>query len=56
MTEQLDGVKAKLAASDVAQRKVALESEVRTLQDQFRRHWAATVQASRGLTGMVEQL
>ena len=56
LTEQLDGVKAKLAASDVAQRKAALESEVRTLQDQFRRHWAATVQAARGLAGMVEQL
>ena len=56
LTGQLDGVKAKLAASDVAQRKAALESEVRTLQEQFRRHWAATVQAARGLAGMVEQL
>jgi energy-coupling factor transporter ATP-binding protein EcfA2 len=56
LTEQLDGVKAKLAASDVAQRKAALESEVRTLQEQFRRHWAVTVQTARGLAGMVEQL
>lgn len=56
LTEQLDGVKAKLAASDVAQRKSALESEVRTLQDQFRRHWAAIGQAAKGLAGMVAQM
>ena len=56
LTEQLDGVKAKLAASDVAQRKAALESEVRTLQEQFRRHWATIGQAARALAGMVAQL
>jgi energy-coupling factor transporter ATP-binding protein EcfA2 len=56
LTEQLDGIKAKLAASDVAQRKVALESEVRTLQDQFRRHWAAIGQAAGGLANMAAQM
>jgi energy-coupling factor transporter ATP-binding protein EcfA2 len=54
--EQLDGIKAKLAASDVAQRKAALESEVRTLQDQFRRHWLAIGQAAQGLSSLVTQL
>jgi DNA repair exonuclease SbcCD ATPase subunit len=56
LTEQLDGIKAKLAASDVAQRKSALESEVRSLQDQFRRHWAAIGQAAKGLATMVAQM
>jgi energy-coupling factor transporter ATP-binding protein EcfA2 len=56
LTEQLDGVKAKLAANDVAQRKATLEGQVRTLQEQFRRHWAAVVQAGLGLAGMVAQL
>ncbi len=56
LSEQLDGVKARLAASDVAQRKAALESEVRALQEQFRRHWAAIGQAAQGLARMVAQL
>ena len=56
LNEQLDTVKAQLAASDVAQRKVALESEVRTLQEQFRRHWAATVHAAGGMTRLAAQL
>lgn len=56
LTEQLDIVKAKLAASDVAQRKVALESEVRSLQEQFRQHWAATGQAAIGMSRMAAQL
>lgn len=56
LSDQLDGVKARLAASDVAQRKTALESEVRSLQEQFRRHWATIGQAAQGLAGMVAQL
>lgn len=56
LTEQLDAVKAKLAASDVAQRKATLESEVRTLQEQFRRHWAAVGQAAVGTANMIAQL
>jgi len=56
LTEQLDGIKAKLAASDVAQRKAALESEVRSLQDQFRRHWGAVGLAAKALANMVVQL
>ena len=56
LSDQLDGIKAKLAASDVAQRKSALVSEVRTLQDQFRRHWAAIGLAAKGLESMVGQM
>jgi energy-coupling factor transporter ATP-binding protein EcfA2 len=56
LTEQLDGIKSKLAASDVAQRKAALQSEVRSLQEQFRRHWAAIGQAAKGLADMVAQM
>jgi tRNA threonylcarbamoyladenosine modification (KEOPS) complex Pcc1 subunit len=56
LNEQLDTVKAQLAASDVAQRKAALESEVRTLQEQFRRHWGATVHAAGGMTRLAAQL
>jgi energy-coupling factor transporter ATP-binding protein EcfA2 len=56
LTEQLDAVKAKLAESDVAQRKAALESEVRALQEQFRRHWAATGQAAVGMGRIAAQL
>ena len=56
MNEQMDVVKAQLAASDVAQRKAALQSEVRTLQEQFRRHWAATVHAAGAMTRLAAQL
>jgi len=54
--EQLDGVKAKLAANEVAQRKAALESEVRLLQEQFRRHRAAIEQAAKGLASLLVQV
>ncbi len=56
LNDQLDTVKAQLAASDVAQRKAALESEVRSLQQQFRSHWAATVTAADGMARLAVQL
>lgn len=56
LTDQLDTVKARLATSDVAQRKAALESEVRSLQAQFRSHWAATVHAAGGMGRLAVQL
>ncbi|MFO0520965.1 MAG: ATP-binding protein, partial [bacterium] len=54
--DQLDGIKAKLAANEVAQRKAALDSEVRSLQEQFRRHGAAIEQAAKGLAGLLVQV
>ena len=56
LNEQLDTIKAQLAASDVAQRKAALESEVRTLQEQFRSHWTATTNAAGAMTRLAAQL
>ncbi|MDB5999877.1 MAG: ArsR family transcriptional regulator, partial [Rhizobacter sp.] len=56
LTEQLDAVKAKLAASDVAQRKQALESEVRSLQEQFRQHWAACGKTAAGMSNVARLL
>lgn len=54
--ELLDIVKNRLAASDVAQRKAALEREVRTLQEQFRSHWSETRKAAQGLARLVAEL
>ncbi len=56
LNDQLDTVKAQLAANDVAQRKTALESEVRSLQEQFRRHWAAIRHAATGMTRLADSL
>lgn len=56
LEQQLDVVKGRLAASDVAQRKAALEDQVRTLEAQFRRGWAALQQAAQGLERLVGQV
>ena len=56
LDEQLFAVQSQLAASDVAQRKAALESEVRTLQEQFRSHWVATMSAAGAMTRLVAQV
>lgn len=56
LDEQMFAVQTQLAASDVAQRKAALESEVRTLQEQFRSHWVATMSAAGAMTRLVAQL
>lgn len=53
---QLFAVQTQLAASDVAQRKAALESEVRTLQEQFRSHWAATMSGAGAMTRLMAQM
>jgi energy-coupling factor transporter ATP-binding protein EcfA2 len=54
--DQLDAVKAKLAASDVAQRKTALESEVRSLTEKFRLHWSAVTVAAGHIERLAAQL
>jgi Putative exonuclease SbcCD, C subunit len=56
LINQLDIVKARLAASNVAQRKTALESEVRSLQDHFRSRWASAVNAASDMTRLATQL
>jgi energy-coupling factor transporter ATP-binding protein EcfA2 len=56
LDEQLIAVQTRLAASDVAQRKAALESEVRSLQEQFRSRWAATMRAADAMAQLLAQL
>ncbi len=53
---QLSLVEQKLAGSDVAQRKAALDDEVRQQADQFRLHWGRVQEAARGIGAMAAQL
>jgi energy-coupling factor transporter ATP-binding protein EcfA2 len=56
LEEQLFAVQTQLAASDVAQRKAALDSEVRSLQEQFRSHWDTTMRAAGAMQQLVAEL
>lgn len=53
---QLSSVEQRLAGSDVAQKKAALENEIRQQADQFRLHWTRVQEAARGIGAMVAQL
>lgn len=53
---QLSLVEQKLAGSDIAQRKAALDDEVRQQADQFRLHWGRVQEAARGIGAMTAQL
>ncbi|WP_457330144.1 ATP-binding protein [Rhizobacter sp. P5_C2] len=56
LREQLGTVKQRLAGSEVAREKDALENQVRLQSDQFRLHWARVQEAAHGIGAMVDQL
>lgn len=56
LREQLGFVKQRLAGSEVAQKKEALENHIRLQADQFRLHWARVQEAARGIDAMAAQL
>lgn len=53
---QLSAIEQRLSGSDVAQKKVALENEIRQQADQFRLHWTRVQEAARGIGVMAAQL
>ena len=53
---QLSSVEQRLSGSDVAQKKAALENEIRQQADQFRLHWTRVQEAARGIGVMAAQL
>ena len=53
---QLSSVEQRLSGSDVAQKKAALENEIRQQADQFRLHWTRVQEAARGIGAMAAQL
>jgi len=56
LREQLGAVRQRLAGSEVAQKKDALENQIRLQSDQFRLHWTRVQEAARGIGGMTAQL
>lgn len=56
LREQLGAVKQRLAGSEVAQKKDALENQIRQQSDQFRLHWTRVQEATRGIGAMAAQL
>lgn len=56
LRDQLGAVNQRLAGSDVAQKKNALENQITLQSDQFRLHWSRVQEAARGIDAMVEKL
>lgn len=56
LREQLGAVKQRLAGSEVAQKKDALENQIRQQSDQFRLHWTRVQEATHGIGAMTQQL
>ena len=56
LREQLGMVQQRLAGSEVAQKKGALENQIRLQADQFRLHWAHVQDAARRIDAMAAQL